>query len=153
MNDILGGNDTLDATTPLKYDATVTIDNDKKIATKAYADAKDIEDPPAASTSVIGVSKISVAPVDANNPLFAGNNDARLPTTDEKAALAGSYGTPGSSNKYVTDDNTALDNNVDLSNNQNVDGLKTFTSIPVMPGNPTTDNQIANKAYVDSLLA
>lgn len=154
LNDIWGGNDTLSGVTPLKYDTTVTIDDNKKITTKAYVDSKfPIGAPPAASTSVYGGSKLSTAPADANNPLSVGNNDTRLPTTDEKAAMAGSYGTPGSANKFATADHSAMTGNVDLSNNQNVDGLKTFSSIPVMPGNPSSDNQIANKAYVDSLLA
>lgn len=33
----------------------------------------------------------------------AEGNDARLPTSDQKAALAGTAGSPGAANKYVTD--------------------------------------------------
>lgn len=41
---------------------------------------------------------------------------------------------------------------VQTSNNQTVGGIKTFTSIPVLPAtNPTTDNQAARKGYVDSV--
>ncbi len=39
----------------------------------------------------------------------AAGNDARLPSSDQKAALAGTSGTPGASNKYVTDEDTRLD--------------------------------------------
>lgn len=35
-------------------------------------------------------------------------NDGRLPTTDQKAAMAGTSGTPSSSNKYVTSADSAL---------------------------------------------
>ncbi|MDD2904283.1 MAG: hypothetical protein PHU44_17795 [Syntrophales bacterium] len=39
------------------------------------------------------------------------------------------------------------------SGDQEIAGVKTFTSIPVGPGsNPTTDNQLARKAYVDLML-
>jgi hypothetical protein len=55
-----------------------------------------------ASTTVKGVSKLSIAPAVANNPIAVGVNDTTiLPTSDQKAALAGS-GTPSVSNKYVT---------------------------------------------------
>lgn len=41
---------------------------------------------------------------------------------------------------------------VTLVGNQTVNGIKTLGSIPLLPGsNPTTDNQAARKAYVDSL--
>ena len=34
---------------------------------------------------------------------------------------------------------------------QTAAGVKTFSSIPVLPGAPTTDNQLANKKYIDDL--
>jgi hypothetical protein len=41
---------------------------------------------------------------------------------------------------------------VKLTGNQTVGGIKTLTSIPVLPAsNPTTDNQASRKAYVDGL--
>lgn len=58
--------------------------------------------PPDASTSVKGVTKLSAAPVSSTNPIAAGDNDPRLPTTNQKAALAGTNGTPASGNPYVT---------------------------------------------------
>jgi len=40
---------------------------------------------------------------------------------------------------------------VQTSGNQTVDGIKTFSAIPILPSsNPTSDNQAARKAYVDS---
>jgi len=152
INDVFSGGDTLDSTVPLKYDAEVTVDDDKMIGTKKYADDLTISDLSDASTSVKGVSKISVAPASVDNPILLGDNDSRIPTQDETDAMAGTSGTPSSSNKFVTEDNSALDNNVDLSTAQTVGGVKTFSSIPVLPGNPTTDNQLSNKAYADSKL-
>jgi hypothetical protein len=41
---------------------------------------------------------------------------------------------------------------VDLTTNQSIGGVKTFTSIPLLPSSmPTLNNQAANKAYVDSV--
>lgn len=47
--------------------------------------------------------------------------------------------------------------NVDLTEvvacdeSQTIDGIKTFTAIPELPASdPTTDNQVARKAYVDA---
>jgi hypothetical protein len=46
------------------------------------------------------------------------------------------------------DENTA----VLLTGNQTIAGVKTFTSIPVLPASdPTTDNQAVRKAYVDTI--
>lgn len=39
---------------------------------------------------------------------------------------------------------------VNLTSNQNIAGVKTFSSIPVSATQPTNANQIANKAYVDT---
>ena len=39
---------------------------------------------------------------------------------------------------------------VNLTDNQTIEGVKTFSSVPVVATQPTNDNQVANKAYVDS---
>lgn len=39
---------------------------------------------------------------------------------------------------------------VKMSGDQSIDGVKTFTSIPILPAvDPTTDNQASRKAYID----
>lgn len=43
---------------------------------------------------------------------------------------------------------TALNTKVDIATNQTVEGVKTFTSSPIVPA-PTTDFQVATKKYVD----
>jgi hypothetical protein len=46
---------------------------------------------------------------------------------------------------------SATQNFVGLTGDQSIAGAKTFTSIPVLPASdPTTDNQAARKAYVDT---
>lgn len=40
---------------------------------------------------------------------------------------------------------------VNLTTNQTIAGVKTFSSPPVSATNPTNNNQVANKAYVDSV--
>lgn len=42
---------------------------------------------------------------------------------------------------------------VNLTGNQTIAGIKTFTSIPVSATQPTNANQVANKAYVDAVAA
>ena len=41
--------------------------------------------------------------------------------------------------------------NVKLTGNQTIAGVKTFSAPPVSATNPTANNQVANKAYVDSV--
>lgn len=40
---------------------------------------------------------------------------------------------------------------VNLTDNQTIEGVKTFSSVPVSATNPTANNQVANKAYVDTV--
>lgn len=61
-----------------------------------------------ATNLVAGTTKLSVAAVSAPNPIAVGDNDPRVPTAGEALALAGTSGTPGSGNKYVTNNDTAL---------------------------------------------
>jgi hypothetical protein len=56
-----------------------------------------------ATTSVNGISRLSVTPASAATPIVVGDNDPRIPTTGQAQAFAGTGGTPSSSNKYVTE--------------------------------------------------
>lgn len=65
---------------------------------------------PDASTTVKGRSKLSVAPVDAADPIAVGDNDPRMNATDgltedQEDALTGGgvFGTPSASNKFLTE--------------------------------------------------
>lgn len=153
ITSLLDGTVALDASNPLIYDANPAITDAKHLATKKYIDDLAVAGGSKASTTVIGIAKLSVAPADPAEPIAVGNNDARIPTAGQKAALAGT-GTPGAGNKYVTETDPNLANNVKTSGDQSVAGIKTFGSIPVLPASdPTTDNQAVRKAYVDALVA
>ncbi len=69
-----------------------------------YIDAAAIAGGVPATTSLIGLSKLSTAPVDALHPIAVENSDTRIPAQGENDALAGTSGTPSSTNKYVTND-------------------------------------------------
>ena len=61
-----------------------------------------------ASTTVKGVSKLSVAPASAADPIAYGANEpaiAYIPTAGQKAGLAGTQGVISATNKYETEDN------------------------------------------------
>lgn len=107
MLDILDGTSSLDASTPLGYDGTASISTDNQLATKAYVDGVAIAGGADASTTVKGITKMSVAPASASSPIAVGDNDGRVPTQSENDALVGTSGTPSSSNKYVTNDDTS----------------------------------------------
>jgi hypothetical protein len=107
-----------------------------------------------ATTSDNWFVKMSVAPVDAAIPISVGDNDTRLPTQWENNAMAGTYGTPWSGNKYVTETDVLYTGNMLITTNQTIAWIKTFSSIPVLPwSDPTTDNELCQKSYVDALFA
>lgn len=57
---------------------------------------------PDASSTVEGITKLSVDPVTSTAPIAVGDNDPRIPTQDENDALAGTSGTaPSGTNKLV----------------------------------------------------
>ena len=106
INNLLAGTTDLNSSVPLKYDGTASISNANHLATKAYVDGVAIAGGVDASTTTKGITKMSVAPASAASPIAVGDNDPRVPTQDENDALAGTSGTPSSSNKYVTDADT-----------------------------------------------
>jgi hypothetical protein len=61
-----------------------------------------------ATTTTIGRVKLASAPLDAASPYAVETTDTRLPTQTENDALAGTSGTPSSSNKYVTNEDARL---------------------------------------------
>ena len=107
INNLLNGTTDLNASTPLEYDGTATISSANQLATKDYVDGVAIAGSPDASTTVKGISKLSVAPASASNPIAVGDNDGRVPTQSENDALVGTSGTPSSSNKYVTNEDVS----------------------------------------------
>lgn len=56
-----------------------------------------------ATTTTLGIGKVSIAPIDPASPIFVETTDTRMPTQNENNALTGT-GTPSSGNVYVTAD-------------------------------------------------
>ncbi len=73
-------------------------------ATKGYVDGVAIAGAPDASTTVKGITKMSVAPASATSPIAVGDNDGRVPTQGENDALVGDNTdiAVGTGNKFVT---------------------------------------------------
>ena len=66
-----------------------------------------------ATTSLKGITTMSVAPASPATPIAVGDNDNRVPTINTSTitagmveALAGTSGTPSTSNKYITNEDT-----------------------------------------------
>lgn len=107
-SDMLNGSKAINATVgPLIYDAQPVISDDNHLATKKYIDDIAVAGSPDASTTVKGIAFMSTGPSSATGPIAVGSNDARLPTQAENDALAGTSGTPSSTNKFVTNDDTS----------------------------------------------
>ena len=72
---------------------------------KEYIDGVAIAGAPTATTAILGLTTMSTAPADPATPIAVGTNDTRLPTQDENNAIAGggNFGTPSSSNKFITE--------------------------------------------------
>lgn len=71
-----------------------------------YIDAAVVAGGVPATTTVLGLAKMSVAPVSAASPVVVGDNDPRVPTVGENDAMAGGgdFGTPATGNKFITED-------------------------------------------------
>jgi len=80
---------------------TLTQDNVNRAITIAATGGGSPAD---ASSTVKGITKLSVDPVSPTEPIAAGTNDNRIPTQAENDALAGTSGSPSSTNKYMTDE-------------------------------------------------
>lgn len=69
MLDLLDGTTSFDASNPLGYDGTATIASANQFATKEYVDGVAIAGGADSSTTVKGITKLSVAPASATNPI------------------------------------------------------------------------------------
>ena len=96
-----------------------------------------------ASTTLLGYVKISTNPVSSLSPIAVGDNDGRVPTQGENDALVGTSGTPSTSNKYVTEDDTAT-----IATTSKIVRRLASGDITV-PSSPTNSTDAASKIYVD----
>jgi hypothetical protein len=117
--------------------------SDYEYVNKAYVDGAVVSGGVDASTSAKGVSKLSTAPVSATEPIAVGTNDTRMPSQDENDALVGTSGTPSTSNKFVTNDDTASAKTANkiARRDSNGDVLVSTT--------PTSGDAAASKTYVE----
>jgi hypothetical protein len=85
---VLQGTDGLDPASPLKYTLAPTLTpGSHQVSTVAYSESLANQGAATASTSTKGIIKVSTAPVDGNNPIAVGDNDPRMPTSNEKTVL------------------------------------------------------------------
>lgn len=92
--------------TQLPLIPTTTPTLQTQVASKKYVDDTATFGAPKATTVTYGISVLSVAAASPTAPIVVGDNDTRVPTADEAAALVGTSGSPSTSNKYVTDIDT-----------------------------------------------
>lgn len=124
--------------------------------------------------TIAGIKTFSSPPVSATNPTANNQlaNKAYVDSVGNTAVkLTGNQtiaGTKTFSSPVVVPDATAnthavnlaqlntkanANATVNLTGNQTIAGIKTFSAVPVCATNPTANNQIANKAYVDAIAA
>lgn len=120
--------------------------DDLEYASKKYVDNIAIAGSPLATDSVFGISKLSVAAASPTVPIVVGTNDTRVPTQGENDALVGTSGTPSSTNKYVTNDDTATAATADKVARRLASGNITITT--ETQGDNST--KAASTAYVDT---
>lgn len=112
-----------------------TPDADYEPATKKYVD----------DTAIAGVGDNSVTNTKLGSDVKIGSL-ASLDTSDKSSVVDAINELYDGLADKAEDDEV-----VKLSGAQTIADVKTFTSIPVAPAsNPTTDNQLARKAYVDT---
>lgn len=150
INDLLDGTTQFDPSVVFAYSGTASITGPHQFATKDYVDGVAVAGSPNASTTVKGVAFMSTGPSSATGPIAVGSNDARLPTQEENDALAGTSGTPSSTNKFVTNDDTS---------SAGATGKvvrATATGLPAMDGSALTNisganvNSVSRKVYINA---
>lgn len=153
MADLLAGRAQIDGLVPLTYDVPPTYSSPNNLATKGYIDGIAVSGSPDATTTVKGISKMSVAPALASSPISVGDNDPRMPITGQKQALAGTFGTPATGNEYVT----ATDVATTSTANKIVRALGTGKIDPTFVSNQlglykfgTISSQITNSGLLNS---
>lgn len=146
LSRILNGDETVPNI--LNYNSHPTFTSDTSIIDKKYVDDTAIAGSPIMSATVQGIAKVSTAPASSTNPVVVGDNDTRVPSQDENNALVGSFGSPSTSNKFLTElDATSTVASSSRLVRYTTTGQITATTTPV----ETTD--ATSKSYVDTTVA
>ena len=95
--------------------------------------------PADASTTTKGISKMSVAPASATNPIAVGDNDPRVPTQNENDAAQGSVGTPSNTNRYLTQDDAPGTGNILRVSELKFGGTGADGALTISSGTTTLD--------------
>lgn len=148
VNDVFTGDLKLDPNAPLEYSSTPTISRDNQLATRKFVEGVQNAGGIPATSTATGITRLSVDPAEENNPIAVGNNDPRVPSVDEKGAMAGT-GTPSGSNKFVTYDTlvTGINKKVDYICNYVAGENITVSSSPIPVNlNPATGTVFISRA-------
>lgn len=143
MARILNGDETIPNI--LSYDSGVTPSAGSDLADKEYVDGVAVAGAPDANTTTKGIFEqstvaelnagsatgttgaiLAFSPADLASSIYG----LQLPSSDQKAALAGTSGTPSSSNKYITEDD--------------VTATSTASKIPRLNGSGKLDSAVEN---------
>lgn len=133
------------ASYPRVDNSAVLPSTDAMLATKKYVDGVAIAGAAISGTGTLGISRLSTAAVVATSPIVVGDNDTRVPTQGENDALAGTRGTPNSTNKFVTDGDTSTTGTTQWVARYSGTGILTVATTP------TNTTDATSKAYVDGM--
>ena len=92
LNQLLTGETDLDSTSPLKYDGSASISDDKHLATKKYVDDVAVAGSPKATEAVYGISKLSSPSSDPTVPVVLNNEEVSATSGANKVVKANASG-------------------------------------------------------------
>lgn len=147
INDLLDGTTYLNASTPLRYDGTATINNDNQLATKAYVDGVAVAGAPDASTTVKGIVEIATGAELAAGTGTGGTGAVIVPAGSSfKNASAGA----GDANKVPVLNASGVLDQTFLDSARTWGAVQSFTADNAqITTDPDSGNDAVRKSYAD----